>query len=113
MFLDFAHTDPRLAYSWLAAAVIPRPVAWVSTVSAAGVHNLAPFSFFQMITGTPPTVMISPLVQRDGSLKDTVRNARENGQLVINLVRTKPRSPMTPRSANSTAAISPARRQRW
>jgi flavin reductase (DIM6/NTAB) family NADH-FMN oxidoreductase RutF len=86
MFLDFAHTDPRQAYSWLAAAVIPRPVAWVSTVSAGGVHNLAPFSFFQMITGTPPTVMISPLVQRDGSLKDTVRNARDNGQLVINLV---------------------------
>lgn len=86
MFLDFSQVDPRQAYSWLASAVIPRPVAWVSTVSAAGVSNLAPFSFFQMITGRPPTVMISPLVQRDGSMKDTVRNVQETGQLVINLV---------------------------
>lgn len=86
MFLDFSQVDPRQAYSWLAAAVIPRPVAWVSTISAAGVTNLAPFSFFQMITGKPPTLMISPLVQRDGSMKDTVRNVQETGQLVINLV---------------------------
>jgi flavin reductase (DIM6/NTAB) family NADH-FMN oxidoreductase RutF len=86
MFLDFSQVDPRQAYSWLASAVIPRPVAWVSTVSAAGVSNLAPFSFFQMITGKPPTVMISPLVQRDGGIKDTVRNAQETGQLVVNLV---------------------------
>lgn len=86
MFLDFSQVDPRQAYSWLASAVIPRPVAWVSTVSAAGVSNLAPFSFFQMITGKPPTVMISPLVQRDGSIKDTVRNVQETGQLVVNLV---------------------------
>ncbi|WP_050477518.1 flavin reductase family protein [Herbaspirillum rhizosphaerae] len=86
MFLDFSQVDPRQAYSWLASAVIPRPVAWVSTVSAAGVNNLAPFSFFQMVTGKPPTVMISPLVQRDGSIKDTVRNAQETGQLVVNLV---------------------------
>src|SRR5450830_1980767 len=86
MFLDFSQVDPRQAYSWLASAVIPRPVAWVATVSAAGVSNLAPFSFFQMITATPPTLMISPLVQRDGSMKDTVRNVQETGQLVINLV---------------------------
>lgn len=86
MYLDFSQVDPRQAYSWLASAVIPRPVAWVSTVSAAGVHNLAPFSFFQMITGKPPTLLISPLVQRDGSLKDTVRNVQANGQLVVNLV---------------------------
>jgi len=85
MFLDFSQLEPRQAYSWLASAVIPRPIAWVSTVSAAGVHNLAPFSFFQMITGNPPTIMISPLVQRDGSFKDTVRNAMESGQLVVNL----------------------------
>lgn len=86
MFLDFSQLDPRQAYSWLASAVIPRPVAWVSTLSAGGVSNLAPFSFFQMITGKPPTLMVSPLTQRDGSLKDTVRNAQETGQLVINLV---------------------------
>lgn len=86
MYLDFSQVDPRQAYSWLAAAVIPRPIAWVSTVSAAGVSNLAPFSFFQMITGKPPTLMISPLTQRDGSIKDTVRNAQETRQLVVNLV---------------------------
>ena len=86
MFLDFTQIAPRQAYSWLASAVIPRPVAWVSTVSAEGVHNLAPFSFFQMVTGKPPTLLISPLVQRDGCVKDTVRNAQETKQLVVNLV---------------------------
>ncbi|WP_016834667.1 flavin reductase family protein [Herbaspirillum lusitanum] len=77
MYLDFSQVDPRQAYSWLASAVIPRPVAWVSTVSAAGVSNLAPFSFFQMITGKPPTVMISPLVQREpGRLRHGRRHER-------------------------------------
>lgn len=86
MIIDFTKTDPLLAYQWLTATVTPRPIAWVSTRSAQGISNLAPFSFFQVVTGTPPTVMLSPLVQGDGSLKDTVRNIQETGEFVVNLV---------------------------
>lgn len=85
MLIDFA-TEPRKAYSWMASTITPRPVAWVSTRSLAGIINLAPFSFFQMITGTPPTLMISPLLQADGSLKDTTRNIIASREFVVNLV---------------------------
>ncbi|HEV8693536.1 MAG TPA: flavin reductase family protein [Lysobacter sp.] len=86
MIIDFTTTDPRSAYLWLSSTVTPRPIAWVSTLSAEGVPNLAPFSFFQVVTGAPPTLMLSPLLQSDGSIKDTVRNIQDTGEFVINLV---------------------------
>jgi flavin reductase (DIM6/NTAB) family NADH-FMN oxidoreductase RutF len=84
--IDFAETDPKAGYLWLASTVTPRPIAWVSTMSANGSPNLAPFSFFQVVTGEPPTVMLSPLLQGDGKEKDTVRNIRATGEFVVNLV---------------------------
>jgi flavin reductase (DIM6/NTAB) family NADH-FMN oxidoreductase RutF len=86
MLLDFSKLKPRDAYRWMASTIAPRPVAWVSSLSQDGVANLAPFSFFQMITATPPTLMISPLVQSDGGQKDTVRNIEQTGEFVVNLV---------------------------
>ena len=65
--------------------VSPRPVAWVSTLSAAGRPNLAPFSFFNAFSFSPPTVAIGP-GSRNGVNKDTLRNARETGELTISLV---------------------------
>jgi len=65
---------------------MPRPIAWVSTISRAGQTNLAPFSFFQGITANPPTLMISPVNDRHGNKKDTVRNLEEVDQFVVNLV---------------------------
>ncbi|MCU6434522.1 flavin reductase family protein [Undibacterium sp. Jales W-56] len=70
----------------MASTITPRPVAWVSTRANNGRTNLAPFSFFQMITPSPPTLMISPLVNSNGSMKDTVRNIEETGEFVVNLV---------------------------
>ena len=86
MLIDFSTLDARTAYFWMASTITPRPVAWISTCSATGVTNLAPFSFFQMITPAPPTLMISPLLQADGSMKDTARNIKETGEFVVNLV---------------------------
>lgn len=86
MIIDFDGADPKTGYLWLASTVTPRPIAWVSTMSVNGTPNLAPFSFFQVITGAPPTLMLSPLLQGDGSEKDTVRNIRATGEFVINLV---------------------------
>ncbi len=86
MLLDFSTMDRRTAYFWMASTIAPRPVAWVSTRSAAGTTNLAPFSFFQMITPHPPTLMICPQHNGDGSLKDTARNIRDTGEFVVSLV---------------------------
>ncbi len=66
--------------------VVPRPIAWITTVSEEGVVNLAPFSFFNAITTKPPTVLVSIGKRKDGSLKDTSRNIKTTGEFVINLV---------------------------
>lgn len=66
--------------------IVPRPIAWVSTVSATGQTNLAPFSFFQGITSRPPTLMFVPVTKADGTPKDTMRNLEANGEFTVNLV---------------------------
>lgn len=76
---------PRDAARMFLSIVAPRPIAWVSTVSAEGVRNLAPFSFFNAVAGNPPTVMLA-IGQRQGRPKDTLRNVQETGEFVINLV---------------------------
>lgn len=74
------------AYGILATAVVPRPIAFVSTLSPAGVPNLAPFSFFVVGGANPASLVFSPVLNRDGSEKDTLRNIRETGEYVINAV---------------------------
>jgi flavin reductase (DIM6/NTAB) family NADH-FMN oxidoreductase RutF len=86
MVIDFSSLDARKAYFWMASTIAPRPVAWVTSCSDTGLVNLAPFSFFQMITPAPPTLMISPLLHPNGSLKDTARNIGATGEFVVNLV---------------------------
>ncbi|MDB5819352.1 MAG: flavin reductase [Rhizobacter sp.] len=86
MFIDFANIDNRTAYRWMGSTIVPRPVAWVSTLSKDGHSNLAPFSFFQMITSSPPTLMFCPLLQNDGTLKDSARNIEATEEFVVNLV---------------------------
>jgi flavin reductase (DIM6/NTAB) family NADH-FMN oxidoreductase RutF len=86
MLLDFTTMDRRTAYFWMASTIAPRPVAWVSSLSRDGVSNLAPFSFFQMITPMPPTLMICPQHHGDGTMKDTARNISETGEFVVSLV---------------------------
>ena len=65
-------------YPLLGALVAPRPIGWVSTTSADGVDNLAPHSFFQIVSTSPPIVMISSMGE-----KDTVRNARATDEFVV------------------------------
>jgi len=64
---------------------VPRPIAWVSTLGADGVHNLAPFSFFMGVCGDPPTIAFSS-GPRAKNRKDTVRNAEHTGDFVVNVV---------------------------
>ena len=77
--------DPRDAYRLLISAVVPRPIGWASTIGADGSLNIAPFSFFNAVSNMPLTVMIS-VGQRKGLPKDTLRNAQETGEFVINIV---------------------------
>lgn len=86
MLLDFASLTPLQRYRWLTATVTPRPIAWVSSLSAEGIANLAPFSFFQVISDEPPTLMVNVSSHGDGRLKDTLRNVQATGELVIQLV---------------------------
>ncbi len=86
MQLDFSQLDAAQSYRWLSSTVTPRPIAWVSTLSAKGVANLAPFSFFQVISADPPTLMVNVGLRANGALKDTTANVRETGELVIHLV---------------------------
>jgi flavin reductase (DIM6/NTAB) family NADH-FMN oxidoreductase RutF len=85
MIIDPASLDRRQRYRLLISTVAPRPVAWVSTRSPDGAYNLAPFSFFQALSGTPPYVMIS-VGRRNGRPKDTLRNIEQTGEFVINMV---------------------------
>src|SRR5471030_615020 len=86
MQLDLTTLAPRDAYALMIAAITPRPIAWVSTISADGKTNLAPFSFFQGVCANPPTLMFVPVNTRDGAKKDTTRNLEQVPECVVNLV---------------------------
>jgi flavin reductase (DIM6/NTAB) family NADH-FMN oxidoreductase RutF len=82
-----ADLDPREAYRLLISVVVPRPIGWISTISAAGEPNLAPFSFFNAVGGPPPVVMVSVSRRSGGAgAKDTVRNAEETRDFVAHIV---------------------------
>lgn len=85
MLIDFSGFKPSQAYDLMSSLIVPRPIAWVSTESINGQANLAPFSFFQMVTGKPPTLLICPLMQRGGKLKDTLENILATKEFVVNL----------------------------
>jgi flavin reductase (DIM6/NTAB) family NADH-FMN oxidoreductase RutF len=84
--VDTAGREVRLNYQLLISCIVPRPIAFVSTLSPAGTVNLAPFSFFNGVGGNPPAVMFSPCNSRMGKLKDTVVNLRQLGEFVVNTV---------------------------
>lgn len=72
-------------YRLLISALVPRPIAFVSTVSKEGILNAAPFSFFAGISSTPPLLGVS-ISKRKGIKKDTVRNIEHTGDFVVNIV---------------------------
>ncbi|HEX9009178.1 MAG TPA: flavin reductase family protein [Holophagaceae bacterium] len=81
---DLAALPKRDVYRILSSLVIPRPIAWITTLDVEGRVNLAPFSSFMGIFG-PPMLAVTLGRRRDGSLKDTHRNLRERGEAVVHL----------------------------
>lgn len=87
MLFDPAAMAWRDAYKLMIGSMVPRPIAWVSTVSEAGVLNLAPFSFFTAVCADPMTICFSPMRRgRDGAKKDTLVNIEATGEFVVNIV---------------------------
>jgi flavin reductase (DIM6/NTAB) family NADH-FMN oxidoreductase RutF len=86
MLFDFGKIPPREGYKLLVSTVTPRPIAWISSLNAAGQLNAAPFSFFNVFSGDPPVVGIGISSHEPGRPKDTRRNIRETKEFVVNLV---------------------------
>jgi flavin reductase (DIM6/NTAB) family NADH-FMN oxidoreductase RutF len=86
MSFDFAALSAPQRYKLLTGLVVPRPIALITTISADGLVNAAPYSFFNVFSEDPPIVVVGLQAKTDGSLKDTTRNVRANGMFVVNLV---------------------------
>ena len=86
MDLKLSQLSALERYKLLIGLVIPRPIAWISTWSAPGVANCAPYSFFNVFSEDPPLCMVSFGLRSDGRVKDSLRNIRRTGEFVINLV---------------------------
>jgi len=83
--IDPAQLDRRAAYKLMISLIVPRPIAWVSTISPGGSLNLAPFSYFNGISSHPPIVMIAVGARR-GERKDTWRNIEQTREFAISVV---------------------------
>ncbi len=79
------HTEAE-NYKILTNVVVPRPIAWITSLSRTGLINLAPFSFFNAVGSDPLYVVVSVGLRDDGTLKDTARNIEDSGEFVVNLV---------------------------
>lgn len=86
MEFDFATLAGPDRYKLMAAAITPRPIAWITSQSAAGVRNAAPYSFFGLMGAEPPLLAIGLMRRPDGTYKDSAANIIETGEFVVNLV---------------------------
>src|SRR5688572_10117852 len=99
MRTDFAAEDPDVnVYRLLTAVVVPRPIAWVTTLSEDGLVNLAPHSFYTVACARPPIVQFSSVGK-----KDTLRNVLATGEFVVNLAY----APLLEQVNNSAARFPP------
>ncbi|TLS35597.1 flavin reductase family protein [Pseudalkalibacillus caeni] len=108
MQFDPKQLATKEVYKLLTGSVVPRPIAWVSTLSEEGDLNLAPFSFFTVASRQPPMLCISigPGVgEREGTVKDTLTNIRSQEEFVINIVPSALGNPMQKSSENLPSEV--------
>lgn len=87
MIIDPCSTGATDIYKLMVGVIVPRPIAFVSTLSPDGILNLAPFSFFTGISANPPVICFCPMIRgSDGQRKDTLRNIEATGEFVVNVV---------------------------
>jgi len=104
MAVEHEIVDPKTlssrdVYRLMTDLVAPRPIAWVSTVDEAGRGNLAPYSYFQAVSSTPPTVVLGCAWRSNGTPKDTLRNILDQREFTINHVTRELAGPMNETSA--------------
>ena len=85
MHIDPATLSPGRRYYLMISCIVPRPIAWVGTLNEDGSPNLAPFSFFNGLSGTPPIVGIGLSAHQDKGEKDTLRNIRRTREMAISI----------------------------
>lgn len=105
MDFDLGSLEPNNRYKLLGSIVVPRPIAWITSIDKNGIVNAAPFSYFNIMGTDPPIVTVGPQYRfnfREG-VKDTPRNIRSEGAFVINIVNEKLAEKM-----DKTAAFYPA-----
>jgi len=87
VIINPAEHEARNIYKLMIGSIVPRPIAFVSTVSLDGIRNLAPFSFFTGVSASPPVVCFCPVRRAtDGQMKDTLHNVQATGEFVVNIV---------------------------
>jgi len=87
-------------YKLLIGSIVPRPIAWISTLSADGKGNLAPFSFFNGVSSNPPCLMVAITRRKGGVKKDTLLNIEATREFVVNIVTESMAAPMNQTSAD-------------
>lgn len=85
-FLDVSKMSPPEVFKLMLGFIGPRPIGWISTISESGLHNLAPFSFFNMLGNNPPVLAFSPAISREGKRKDSLLNVQQTKCFVHNVV---------------------------
>lgn len=83
---DFAKLDAQARYKLLIGSVVPRPIAWVTTIDEKGVVNAAPFSFFNCLSSDPPILALGVENHEDMRFKDTGHNIRVTEEFIVNIV---------------------------
>jgi flavin reductase (DIM6/NTAB) family NADH-FMN oxidoreductase RutF len=87
MIINPGEHDYRNIYKLMVGVIVPRPIAFVSSISPEGIRNLAPFSFFTGISANPPVICFCPMIRlSDGLRKDTLRNIEATKEFVVNVV---------------------------
>lgn len=86
MDFDFSKISPKDRYKLLVSSVVPRPIALTTSIDRNGVVNAAPFSWFNAMGATPPTLVLGLDSREPGVAKDTLLNIRDTDEFVVNLV---------------------------
>lgn len=106
MRFDLETLPTPICYKLLAATVVPRPIAWVTTAGVGGKINAAPFSFFNVMGSAPPTVVLGLLADPERGFKDTARNIFDTGAFVVNLVPERLAEAMNVTSVDAPTGVS-------
>lgn len=104
--LDFAALDNKARYKLLCGIIVPRPIAFITSMNADGLINAAPYSFFNVFSEDPPLIVLGLQHKDDLTRKDTTTNINERGTFVVNMVDEALAQAMNDAAADFPAGVS-------